>query len=50
MESTLLDTWHIINKRWVHLAQVLKDGEISYYVDGVLSGTFIPKTEEVVHG
>ena len=33
---TLLDTWHPINGKWVKINQLLVDGEVEFYTDGVL--------------
>lgn len=36
METTILSTWHIIDGKWVHIAQILKDNYIYFYTDGQL--------------
>lgn len=34
-----LAIWHIINGRWVHIAQDHKGNKISYYTNGKLEST-----------
>jgi len=36
MSIVLVDTWHMIKGKWVHIYQVGKDGIIYCYTDGVL--------------
>lgn len=34
----MINLWHIINGKWVHICQVHHHNKTVYYVDGVISG------------
>jgi hypothetical protein len=31
----LISVWHPVNGKWMNITQILRDGQVDYYTDGV---------------
>lgn len=34
-ETQQIELWHRVNGVWVHIVQILEDGEVKYFTDGI---------------